>query len=157
MDPIIPTNFITPKIVFTGVEDLETNLTTFNAQMMISGGPDVMHCKIFMGTFTSTTLQWFVGLPDGHITSFDQFSGLFREQFIFNQAQPPVSFDLFGIKQRQGEALKDFLNRFGAFAVKLQTQDEALMVHTFGQWIMLGSFSDSLIGNQTRKFGEIRR
>ena len=67
-----------------------------------------MHCKMFMVTFTSTTLQWFVGLPDGRITSFDQFSGLFREQLIVNQAQPPVSFDLFGVKQRQGEPLKDF-------------------------------------------------
>jgi len=53
--------------------------------------------------------------------------------------------------------LKDFLNRFGVFVVKLQTQDEALMVHAFGQGIMLGPFSDSLIRNRARTFGEIRR
>jgi len=63
MDAVIPANFITPNIVFTGVENPETHLTTFNAQMMISGRMDVMHCKMFKGTFTSTTLQWFVGLP----------------------------------------------------------------------------------------------
>ena len=40
--------------------------------------------------FMGTTLQWFSGFPDGHISSFDQFSELFREQFIVNQAQPPV-------------------------------------------------------------------
>ena len=97
MDTIILTNFMIPKIVFTGVEDPEIHLTTFNAQMMISGGTNVMHCKMFMGTFIGTTLQWFVGLLDSHITSFDKFSGFFREQFIVNQAQPPVSFNLFGI------------------------------------------------------------
>jgi len=80
---------------------------------MISGGTDAMHCKLFMGTFTGTTLWWFIGLPDGHITSFDQFSTLLREQFIVNRAPPPFPFDLLGVKQKQGEPLKDFLNRAG--------------------------------------------
>jgi len=79
MDDVIPANYITPKITFIGVEDPESHLTVFNAQIIISGGIDVIHCKMFMGTLTGMTLQWFVGLPDGHITSFDQFSELFRE------------------------------------------------------------------------------
>ena len=77
-------------------------------------------------------MQWFSGLPNGHIISFDQIFELFREQLIVNQAPPPISFDLFGVKHRQGESLKNFLNRFGTFTVKFQTQNEALMVHTFG-------------------------
>ena len=91
-----------------------------------------------------------MGLLDDHITSFDQFYGLLREHIIVNQAQSLVPFDLFGVKQRQGEPLKDLLNKFGAFIVKLQTQDKALMVHAFGQAIMSGPFSDSLIRNWTR-------
>ena len=157
MDAVIPASFIMPKIVFTGTKDPKAHLTAFNAQVMISGGTDVMHCKMFMGTFTCTMLQWFVGLPNNHITYFDQFSGFLREQFIVNQGQPPVPFDLFGVKQRQGEPLKDFLNKFGEFVVKLQTQDEVLMIHAFGQGIMSGPFSDSLIRNRARTFGEIRR
>ena len=53
---------------------------------------------MFIGTFTGTTLQWFSGLPDGHITFFDQFFELFREQFYVNQAKPLISFDLFNVK-----------------------------------------------------------
>ena len=79
MHALIPANYITSKIVFTGVEHPESHLTTFNAQMIISGGTDAIHCKMFMGTLTDTTLQWFSGLPDGHITSFDQFSKLFSD------------------------------------------------------------------------------
>ena len=52
--------------------------------------------------------------------------------------------------------MKDFLNRFGAFVVKLQSQDEALMVHAFGHGIMLGPFRDQLIRNQARTFWEIQ-
>jgi len=71
MDAAIPAIYITPKITFTGVEDPESHLTVFNAHMIISGGTDAIHCKMFMCTLTGTTLQWFVGLLDGHITFFD--------------------------------------------------------------------------------------
>jgi len=81
-------------ITFTGVEDPESHLTTFNTQMIISGGTDAIHSKMLMGTLTGMALQWFVGLLDGHITSFNQFSELFREQFIVNQARSLVPFDL---------------------------------------------------------------
>ena len=74
MDTVIPASFMGPKITFTGVEDPKTYITAFHIQMMISGGTDTMHCKLFMGTFSSTTSDWFISLPDEHITSFDQFS-----------------------------------------------------------------------------------
>ena len=90
-----------------------------------------MHYKLFMSMFSGMTLDWFIDLHNGHITSFDQFSTLFRELYIVNQAPPPISYDLFDIKQYQGEPLKDFLNRFGAFMVKLHTKDEDMMVHAF--------------------------
>ena len=61
-----------------------------------------MHDKLFMNTFSGTTLDWFISLLDGHITSFDQFSTLFIEQYIINLAPPPVTYDLFDVKQYQG-------------------------------------------------------
>jgi len=100
MDALMPPHYIMPKIIFTGVEDHESHLMAFNAQMIISRGLDAIHCKMFMGTFTITALQWFGGLPVGHITSFDQFSELFREQFSINQTKPSILYDLFSVKQR---------------------------------------------------------
>jgi len=82
MDEFVSPYYITPNIIFTGVEDPENHLTAFNAQMIIYEGINVIHCKMFMGTFTGTMLQWFSGLPDGHITSFDQFSELFRHNSL---------------------------------------------------------------------------
>jgi len=56
MDALLLTNYITPKIVFMGVEDPKSHLTAFNAHMIISGGTNAIHCKMFMGTFTGTPL-----------------------------------------------------------------------------------------------------
>ncbi|XP_068466500.1 uncharacterized protein [Phaseolus vulgaris] len=157
MDTVIPSSFMGPKITFTGVEDPEAYITAFHIQMMISGGIDTMHCKLFMGTFSSTTSDWFISLPDEHITSFDQFSTLFKEQYIVNQAPTPVSFDLFDVKQYQGKPLKDFLNRFGELVVKLHTKDKDMMIHAFRRGVLPGPFSDSLIRCRPKTFNEIHR
>ena len=105
-DTPIPASVVPVKASFTGVEDPEAHLTTFHTQMMLSGGSDAVYCKMF------------VSLPTGHITNFQQFSKLFVEQYIVNKAPPRVSYDLFDIRQYQGESLRDYLNRFGAQMVR---------------------------------------
>ena len=113
MDVVILATFVGPKATFTGVEDPEAHLMTFHMQMMLVGGFDAVRCKLFMSTLACTTLDWFISLPDGHVTSFVQLFKLFREQYKANRAPPPISYDLFDVRQYQGEYLKEFLNRFG--------------------------------------------
>jgi len=61
---------------------------------------------MFMGTFIGTTLQWFSGILDGQITFFPQFSRMFKEQFSVNKIKPIRLYDIFGVRQREGEGLK---------------------------------------------------
>ena len=157
MDVVIPTTLVGPKATFTGVEDTEAHLTTFHTQMMLVGGFDVVCCKLFMSTLASTTLDWFISLPDGHVTLFAQLYKLFREQYIANRAPLPISYDLFDVRQYQRESLKEFLNCFGVQVVRLNTKDETMMVHAFRKGIMPGPFSESLIRNRRKTFDEIRR
>jgi len=95
MDTMILAMSLGPKVTFTGVEDPEAHITTFYTQMMLSGGSDVVYCKLFMSTLAGVALDWFVSQPGRHITSFDQFSTLLREQYIVNSAPPLISYDLF--------------------------------------------------------------
>jgi len=114
MDVAIPATFVGSKVTFTGVEDPEAHLTAFHTHMMLIGGSYAVRCKLFMSTLVGTMMEWFISLPDGHVTSFAQLSKLFREQYIANRALPPKSYDLFDVRQYQGETLKEFVNRFGA-------------------------------------------
>jgi len=68
------------------------------------------------------------------------FSRLFREQFSVNQVKPPKLYDLFNVRQREEESLKDYLNRFWALTIRLQTYDEDVMVTAFEQGITAGPF-----------------
>ena len=94
----IPNTFAGPKVIFTGMEDPETHLTAFHTQMVLIGDSDAVRCKLFMSTLTGMAMDWFISLPDGHITSFPQLSRLLREQYLANRAPPPVSYDLFDVK-----------------------------------------------------------
>ena len=118
----MPSHYITPKIaLFTCVEDPENHLKSFMTHMILSGGSNAVQCKVFMSMFTGTTLQWFSGIPDGHITSFPQFSRMFKEQFSANKVNPQRLCDLFNVRQSEGESLKSYLNRLYAVLVRLQT------------------------------------
>jgi len=68
-----------------------------------------------------------------------------------------VSYDLFDVRQYQGESLKDFLNRFGAQIVRLPGKDEEMFVHAFKKGVLPGPFSESLIRCHPATFAEIRR
>ena len=92
-------------------------------------------------------MDWFISLPDGHVTLFPQLTKLFREKYIANRAPTSISYDLFNVRQYWGESLKEFLNRFGAQVVRLNTKDETMMVHAFRKGIVPRPFSESLIKN----------
>ena len=53
--------------------------------------------------------------------------------------------------------MKEFLNCFGAQVVRLNNKDETMMVHAFRKGIVSGPFSESLIRNCPKTFGENRR
>ena len=155
-DTVVPANAVAVKASFTGVEDPEAHLTPFHTQMMLSGGSDAVYCKVFMSTLSGTALDWFVSLPTSHITTFQQFSKMFVEQYIVNKAPPLVSYDLFDVRQYQGESLKDFLNRFRAQIVRLPGKDEDMFVHAVKKGVFPGPFSESLIRSHSATFAEIR-
>jgi len=66
-------------------------------------------------------------------------------------------YDLLNVRQREGDSLKDYLNRFWALTVRLQTHDEVVMVSGFEQGITAGPFNDSFIRNPMETFSEIRQ
>ncbi|XP_068503641.1 uncharacterized protein [Phaseolus vulgaris] len=104
-------------------------------------------------------MDWFISLPEGHIMSFAQLSRLFREQYLANRAPAPapVSYDLFDVKQFQGETLKEYISPFGAQVVKVGTTYEPMIVYAFRNGVRPGSFGKSLNCKLPKTFAEVRR
>jgi len=62
---------------------------------------------------------------------------MFREHLSVNKVKPPRLYDLFGVRQRGGEPLKDYLNRFYSVTVRLQTHDEDMIIDAFEKGIVV--------------------
>jgi len=157
LETAIPNTFTGPKATFTGVENPKAHLTAFHTQMLLVGGSDAVKCKLFMSTLMGIAMDWFISLPEGHVTSFAQLSQLFREQYLANRTPTPVSYDLFDVKQFQGETLKEYISRFGAQVVKVGTSEEPMIVYAFRKGVRPGSFSKTLNCSRPKTFAEIRR
>ena len=82
---------------------------------------------------------------------------MFREQYLANKAPPPVSYDLFDVKQYQGETLKEYINRFWAQVIKVGTTEEPMIVYAFVKGVCPDPFGESIIRNRPRTFAELRR
>jgi len=121
LETAIPSTFTGPKVTFIA----------FHTQMLLVGGSDAARCKLFMSTLTGMAMDWFISLLEGHVTSFAQLSRLFREHYLANRAPAPVLYDLFDVKQFQGETLKEYISCFGAQVVKVGTTDEPMIVYAF--------------------------
>ena len=124
--------------------------------MIISSGWDAIHCMMLMGTFTGTNLHWLSGILDGHITPFQQFSIIFKERFSANKFDPSWFPDLFDVRKREGESLKDYLNHYCAFSVRLSTPNEEKVVSAFVKGMSASPFSGSLIRNWFESMVDVR-
>ncbi|XP_027916049.1 uncharacterized protein LOC114175492 [Vigna unguiculata] len=124
--------------------------------MLISGGNDAVRCKMFVGTLSSTALKWFGKIPHATITSFNDFARLFMDRFAVNRPKQLQIADMFDIKQRQEETLKQFLNRFCDISMGLTNPSEEMLVGAFVKGLRANSFSESLIRTPAATLAEIR-
>ena len=80
---------------------------------------------------------------------------MFKDQFSANKVNPPRLCDLFNVKQREWESLKEYLNKLYAISVRLETQDEEMMVATFVQGMTTSPFSVSLNRSPVETLSEV--
>ncbi|XP_020206976.1 uncharacterized protein LOC109792010 [Cajanus cajan] len=115
-----------------------------------------VRCKLFMGTLKKAALDWFSGLPNRSITDFDVFSRLFMAQFTANKKKPPITSDLFDLKQQWEESLKDFLQRFNEVALRIASLDERMAVIAFQKGLRSGAFDIALERANCQTMSEVR-
>jgi len=157
IEEMVPPHFLIPKVTpFTGEGDPESHLKAFRAQMLISGGNDALRCKMFVGTLTGTTLKWFSKIPNGSITTFSDFSRLFMDRFSVNRPKQLQIADMFDIKQKPEETLKQFLNRFCDASMGLLNPSEEMLVGAFVKGLRANLFSESLIRSPALTLAEVR-
>ncbi|GMN53227.1 hypothetical protein TIFTF001_022359 [Ficus carica] len=101
---------------YDGSTDADEHLENYQAHMLIQSANEAALCKSFCLTLTGTAQQWYRRLPPGSIDSFQQLASSFSAAFLGSRTRKLGASHLFGIKQRENETLKKYLERPTSFA-----------------------------------------
>src|SRR4051812_18109051 len=74
-------------------------------------GNDPVQARLFISTLKGVAFKWFRKLPKGFITCWDDLDALFLSRFFEEEADINMH-TLLLTKQKEGELVKDFIERF---------------------------------------------
>ena len=112
--------------------------------MHLQGIPDEIMCKAFPTTLKGPTKVWFGKLPPNTITSFQELSKLFVNNFVGGQRHKHSSSSLLNIEQGEKESLRTFISHFNKEALLVDEMDNKILLAAFYNGVTLDLFIHKL-------------
>ncbi|KAL0406630.1 UNVERIFIED_CONTAM: hypothetical protein Slati_3976900 [Sesamum latifolium] len=91
-------------------------------------------------------------LPPAAIGSFQEVRSLFLHQFASSRKHRKTELSLFSLQQKEGESLKDYLQRFNTTALEVPSATQEVKASAFAQGLVDGDFFKSLAKKPATKF-----
>ncbi|VFQ94022.1 unnamed protein product [Cuscuta campestris] len=109
---------------FTGKEDPEIHLDSFNQSATMNGCTDEEKCLLFFQTLRNRATEWFNKLRPGSIDSFSDLASKFKAKFQENCNKRKKFTYLSTAGQRESENLTQFLTRWKEEVDKVEEMDD---------------------------------
>ena len=127
-----PLKFKMPSLdSYDGMCDPFDHIATFKTTMHVQGVPDEIMCKAFPITLNGPVRVWFSKIPPNTVSSFEELSKLFVNNFIGGQRHKRSSSSLLTIEQGENESLRSFITRFNREALTVDEMDNKLLLVAF--------------------------
>ena len=88
-------------------------------------------CRAFPTTFKGPARVWFSKIPPNLVSSFEELSKLFVNNFIGGQRHKLSSSSLLAIEQGENESLRSFITCFNREALTVDKVDDKLLLAAF--------------------------
>ena len=116
---------------YDGTRDPYDHIAKFKTTMHLQGVPNEIMCRVFPTTLKGPTLVWFSKLPPNTITSFQELSKLFVNNFIGGQRQNRSSSNLLNIEWGENESMRTFISYFNREALLVDEMDDKILLTAF--------------------------
>ncbi|XP_073117062.1 uncharacterized protein [Elaeis guineensis] len=116
---------------YDGSIDPMDHLESFKALMLPHEASDVILYRTFLSTLKKVAQDSYIGLKLGSIHSFNQISRSFVTHFMTSKRQHRQNGSLMNIKQREGEHLHNYMNRFNATTLEVYDLDQSVTMTAF--------------------------
>ena len=128
----LPSKFKMPSLdSYDGTRDPCVHIVTFKTTMHFQGVPDKIMCRAFLTTLKGPARVWFSKIPPNTVSSFEELSKLFVNNFIGGQRHKRSSSGLLTIEQRENENLQSFITRFNREALMVDEMYDKLLLAVF--------------------------
>ncbi|KAM6569847.1 hypothetical protein CsatB_017832 [Cannabis sativa] len=129
--------------MYDGTSNPNDHIASYKQKMFTAAIPRELHeacmCKDFGSSLAGPALQWYTNLPNNSIASFAQLTDVFVKQFASSKKLEKLSDDLYCIKQRRGEALRDYVARFNAEKVSITACNVDTTITAFRKGLLVES------------------
>ncbi|XP_030970135.1 uncharacterized protein LOC115990440 [Quercus lobata] len=152
----LPSKFKLPSLdSYDGMRDPFDHIATFKTTMHLQGVPNEIMCKAFPTTFKGPTRVWFSNIPPNSVSSFEELSKLFVNNFIRGQIHKRSSSSLLTIEQGENESLRSFIIRFNREALSVDEIDDKLLLTPFHNGVNSDLFIHKLYEKEPQSMAEL--
>ena len=121
--------------LYDGTTDSDDHVSQYKQRMFTIAIPrdlrEACMCKGFGSSLISPALQWYTNLSNNFISSFAQLVDCFVEQFASSCKLLKLSDDLYGVRQRPNESLREYVARFNKEKVSIPNCNKDTAVNAF--------------------------
>ena len=123
--------------------------------MHLQGVPDEIMCRAFSTTLKGLVRVWFNKIPPNSVSSFEELSKLFVNNFIGGQRHKRFSSSLLTIEQGENESLRSFITRFNREALIVDEVDDKLLLVAFHNGVNSDLFIRKLYEKESQSMAEL--
>ncbi|XP_050276061.1 uncharacterized protein LOC126718038 [Quercus robur] len=152
----LPPKYKMPSLdSYDGTRDPFDHIATFKTTMHLQGVPDEIMCRAFPTTLKGPVRVWFSKIPPSTVTSFEELSKLFVNNFIGGQRHKRSSSSLLTIEQGENESLRSFITRFNREALAVDEMDDKLLLAAFHNGVHSDLFIHKLYEQEPQTMAEL--
>nr|XP_023876611.1 uncharacterized protein LOC111989037 [Quercus suber] len=140
---------------YDGNRDPFDHIATFKTTMHFQGVPDEIMCRTFPTTLKGPTKVWFNKLPPNSVSSFEELSKLFVNNFIGGQRHKRSTSSLLTIEQGENESLRSFITQFNREALTVDEMDDKLLLAAFHNGVHSDLFIHKLYEQEPQTMAEL--
>ena len=152
----LPSKFKMPALdSYDRTRDPFDHIATFKTTMHLQGVLDKIMCRVFPTTLKGPTRVWFNKLPPNTITSFQELSKLFVNNFVGGQRPKCSLSSLLNIEQGENESLSTFISCFNKEALLVDEMDDKILLATFYNGVSSNLFIHKLYDQEPQTMAEL--
>ena len=112
-------------------------------------------CRAFPTTLKGPAWVWFSKMPPNTVSSFEELSKLFVNNFIGGQRHKRSLSSLLTIEQGENESLRSFITRFNREVLTVDEVDDKLLLAAFHNGVNFDLFIHKLYEKKPQSMAEL--